>query len=81
MKPFREDDLITRVNDAPEFVIQQVQYYNTVERPSMEELLINLFDNQYIKLDSVGLEPEELAECAECRLSPDSSLPLRPVGI
>lgn len=47
----------------------------------MEELLINLFDNQYIKLDSAGLTPDELVECVQCRIKPDDDLPLRPLAI
>ncbi len=47
----------------------------------MEELLINLYDNQYIKLDSAGLTPDEIVDCVQCRIKPDSDLPLRPLAV
>lgn len=47
----------------------------------MEELLINFYDNQYIKIDSAGLTPDELTETVSCKIKPDESLPLRPLAI
>jgi hypothetical protein len=47
----------------------------------MEELLINFYDNQYIKLDVGGLTPDELVECVSCRIKPDEDLPNRPLAI
>lgn len=61
--------------------MEELHYYNTVERPAMEELLINFYDNQYIKIDSAGLTPDELTETVSCKIKPDESLPLRPLAI
>ena len=47
----------------------------------MEELLINFYDNQYIKLDSAGLTPDELTDAVTCRVKLDDDLPLRPLAI
>ena len=47
----------------------------------MEELLINFFDNQYIKLDSAGLTPDELTDCVTCKVKSDDDLTLRPLAI
>ena len=43
--------------------------------------MINFHENQYIKLDSAGLTPEELTDCVTCRIKPDDDLPLRPLAI
>ena len=40
----------------------ELTYYNEVERSGMEELMINLYDNQYIKVDAAGLTPDEITE-------------------
>jgi hypothetical protein len=47
----------------------------------MEELLINFYENQYIKLDSAGLTPDELTDAVTCRVKPDDDLPLRPLAV
>jgi hypothetical protein len=31
-----------------------------MERPAMEEFMMNLYDNQYIKIDAAGLTPDQL---------------------
>lgn len=46
----------------------------------MEELLISLYDNQYIKVDAASLTPEEVTECVACKIKFDDALPLRPVA-
>lgn len=46
----------------------------------MEELLIYLYDNQYIKVESADLTPTEITEIICCRIHPDDSLPLRPIA-
>lgn len=58
-----------------------MHYYNTVERSAMEELLLSLYDNQYIRVDCAGLTPDEVTDCVVCKIKPDDDLPLRPVGI
>ena len=57
-KPLDETTLTHRINDMDDRIEEELSYYNTVERSSMEELLMNLYDNQYIKLDSAGLTPD-----------------------
>jgi hypothetical protein len=81
IKPLDEDALVQRSCDTEQRIKEELQYYNTVERPSMEELLINFYDNQYIKLDCAGLTPDEVVECVQCRIKPDDDLPLRPLAI
>jgi len=45
----------------------------------MEELLISLFDHQYIRIEAGGLTPEELLSTSIARIKSDD-LPLPPVG-
>ncbi len=45
IKPLDELALIQRPNDMEDRIKEELHYYNTVERPAMEELLINFYDN------------------------------------
>ncbi len=45
IKPFDERALFKRTCDTDEQIKEELHYYNTVERPAMEELLINFFEN------------------------------------
>lgn len=81
IKPLDELALIQRSCDTEERIKEELVYYNTVERPAMEELLINFYENQYIKIDAAGLTPDELTDTAQCRLKLEDDLPLRPLAI
>ena len=70
-----------RSEDSEEKIKEELHYYNTVERPAMEELLINFYESQYIKLDVGGLTPDEMLECVSSRIVSDDDLPLRPLAI
>ena len=43
VKPLDELALVQRVNDADELIRAELTLYKTVERPAVEELLINFF--------------------------------------
>lgn len=45
VKPLDERALVQRSEDSEERIKDELHYYNTVERPAMEELLINFFDS------------------------------------
>lgn len=72
--------LVTRVEDTPSFLKSELENY-TGERNSMDDMLVRLFNHQYLKLDACGLSPKELADAAEWRLRPDETVPLRPVAV
>jgi len=79
IKPLVEKDLVVRVNDTDERIRAELTHFSTVERPAMEELLINFYEDQFIRLDAAGLTPDELTDSVECRLKADEGLPLRPL--
>lgn len=81
VKPLDESTLIHRIQDQESKIKEEITYYNTIERPAVEELLINLYDNQYIRIDCAGLNPDEITNCVLCRIKYDKDLPLRPVAI
>lgn len=81
VKPLDENTLVQRICDTEERVREEVNYYNTMERPALEELMMPLFDNQYIKLDSAGLTPDDLLVISLSRMTPDLDLPLRAKAI
>ena len=45
IKPLDELALVKRVNDTEERIRAELNHYNTNERPAMEELLINFYDD------------------------------------
>ena len=81
IKPLDELTLVQRVNDTEERIRAELMHYNTVERPAVEELLINFHEDQYIRLDAAGFTPEEIADVCESRLKTVDGLPLRPLPI
>jgi hypothetical protein len=58
IKPLDELALVQRVNDTEDRIRAELSHYNSVERPAMEELLINFFEDQFIRLETAGLTPE-----------------------
>lgn len=81
IKPLDEFALVQRVNDTDDRVRIELTHYNTVERPAMEELLVNFHEDQFIRLETAGFTPDELTESVQCRLKNDETLPLRPLAI
>ena len=71
MKPFEESTLVYRVQDSSIFIKDELNYYNSVERSSMEEILINLYENQYIKINSGGLSPDIIQDIIISRVKPE----------
>ncbi len=81
IKPLDEFALVQRVNDSEERIRNELTHYNTVERPAMEELLVNFHEDQFIRLDAAGLTPEEITDAISVRIKTDDTLPLRPLAI
>ena len=81
IKPLDEFALVQRVNDTEDRVRAELAHYNSVERPAIEELLINFYEDQFIKLDAAGMTPDQLVESVQIKLKPDEGLPLRPLAI
>jgi hypothetical protein len=81
IKPLDEFALVQRVNDTEDRIRAELSHYNSVERPAIEELLINFYEDQFIRLEAAGLTPDQLADSVQIRLKPDEGLPLRPLPI
>ena len=81
IKPLDEFALVQRVNDTDERIRIELTHYNTVERPAMEELLVNFHEDQFIRLDAAGFTPDEITEAVQIRLKSDETLPVRPLAI
>ena len=80
-KPLDEMALVHRVQDTDAFVGEELAHYNANERGALDDMLVRLYNHQYLKLDSAGLSPDELADAAAWRLRPDDSVPLRPTAL
>jgi adenylate kinase family enzyme len=80
--PKKLDDLlmVQRIQDTEAYLEEELTHYNLEERPAMDDLIIRLYEHQYLRLDSAGLTVQELADAAEWRLRPDSTVPLRPAA-
>ena len=72
--------MVQRVQDTDTFISDELAHYNANERPALDDMLVRLYNHQYLKLDSAGLIPDELADAAAWRLREDESIPLRPIG-
>ncbi len=55
-------------------------HYNNTERPGMEELLIHLYNDQYVKVDSAGLVPDQINDIICKQIKADDNEPLRPIA-
>ena len=45
----------------------------------MDDMIVRLYNHQFLKLDAAGKTPTELADSAEQLLKPNPYIPLRPV--
>ena len=81
-KPKKLDpmSMVQRVQDTDTFIGEELAHYNANERPALDDMLVRLYNHQYLKLDSAGLTPDELAEAAAWRLREDETIPLRPIA-
>lgn len=79
-KPLDEMALVSRVEDTPAFIRAELEHYNKNERPQLDDMMVRLLNHQYLKLDSAGLRPDEIADAVEWRLRPDETVPLRPTA-
>jgi hypothetical protein len=79
-KPIDVSTLVTRVQDTDYYISEELTHYNANERPALDDMLVRLYNHQYLKLDAAGLTPDELADSTAWRIRPDESVPLRPVA-
>jgi hypothetical protein len=75
-KPLISSEMIHRVQDTETFINEEIAHYNANERPALDDMLVRLYNHQYLKLDSAGLHPNEIADATEWRLRTDSTVPL-----
>ena len=71
IKPLDELSLLVRVNDTEERIRAELTHFNTVERPAIEELLINFHEDQFIRIEAAGLTPEEITDAVQVRIKSD----------
>jgi len=72
--------LVSRVEDTSTFIRAELDHYNKNERPQLDDMMVRLLNHQYLKLDSAGLRPDEIADAVAWRLRPDETVPLRPTA-
>jgi hypothetical protein len=72
--------MVQRVQDTDTFIGEELAHYNANERPALDDMLVRLYNHQYLKLDSAGLTPDELADAAAWRLRENETVPLRPIA-
>lgn len=71
-------DLVTRVCDNEDNVQNEITYYESPERPEVEEWLVKLYASTFIKVHASGLTPDEIAESVCYRLKPNTTEPVHP---
>ena len=78
-KIFDEYQVVARPGDSGHFLQEELHYYNQHERPSFDDHVVKLSYNQYLRIDSAGLTPEQLTDSVVCRIKGDR--PLRPLAV
>ena len=70
IKPLNPNDLIFRVCDNLSNIQKELNRYENNERPDMDDYIVKLYNSTYIKLQSAGLTPDEVADSLVYRLKP-----------
>lgn len=79
VRPLVINNLVQRVEDTQEYINRELEHWHQQEKQQLDDLLVRLYNHQYLKLECTGLTPEEIADSAEWRIRPDKTVPLRPV--
>lgn len=69
--------MYTRVQDEEDHINEELLNYGT-QRSSMEDFLMKLHNDQYLKIDASGKTPNELCASAQWLVQKDASVPLKP---
>lgn len=80
-KPLIVSEMIKRVEDTDAFLQIEIDNYAEEKKHQLDDFVMRLHNHQFLKLDSAGLLPEELADSCECILRPDETVPLRPTAV
>lgn len=56
----------------------ELRHYVTLERPNLDDFLMKLNNDQFLKLDCAGKTPDEILASASWLIQPDTSIPLKP---
>lgn len=80
VKPLNPNELVFRVCDNLSNIQKELQRYENSERPDMDDYIVKLYNSTYIKLQSAGLTPDEVADSLVYKLKPSQEEPLVPVA-
>lgn len=79
-KPLNENELIQRECDSLTNITRELDNYERKERDQIDMLISKLYHNTFIKVQSAGLTPDEIADSVVYRLKRSTSEPLVPVA-
>ena len=79
-KIFNELEVVMRPCDSEEQINEELIMYDTIEKLGFQDLLSDLHNHQYIRLDSFGLTPEQITEAIFSRVTLGNEL-LRPLAV
>jgi len=79
-KPLNENDLIFRECDNSNNISKELESYEKRERDQLDTLVAKLYHSTFIKAQSAGLTPDEIAESVCYKLKRSTSAPLVPVA-
>lgn len=80
IKPLNANELVFRECDNEANIQRELLRYENVEQPDILDWIPKLFHSTFIKLQSAGLTPDEVADSVIYRLKRSTSAPLVPVA-
>jgi len=79
-KKIYRNDTVIRVCDNEANIQNELQQYESAERPDVDKWIVSMHHSTYIKFPASGLTPDEIAETVVYRLKPNPSEPVHPVA-
>ena len=73
----KKEDLL-EITDNDKIFEEQLKYYEDIQYPKVMEYVETLKTNYYIKIDTTGLDYDEISNLIKCQL--DFANPLRPIA-
>lgn len=62
-------------------ITKELENYERRERDQIDMMISKLYHSTFIKVQSAGLTPDEIADSVVCRLKRSTSEPLVPVAV
>ena len=79
-KPLVDNEMVVRPCDTYDKLSREIEYYNSAERQAFNEFIYKLYDSTYVKVDTTGMDPDEVTDAVLAKMKPNAAVPLRPIA-